>query len=152
MLPSSVHLPSLRPTGCFPQYPVHRLVVGLSPLDVPPCISFYYRSSSLRYMAASPGGACIQVRTQRGAYCSSVWVDTLLNGSRLRSRAIVTPGLWRIHSRAFSTHGARLQAVEVVCRRHLSGFRIDDSLSRYRAVDLPCFRPVALLFYRFEKR
>jgi hypothetical protein len=27
-----------------------------------------------------------------------------------------------------------------------------DSLSRYRAVDLPCFRPVALPHYRSEKR
>ncbi len=64
----------------------------------------------------------------------------------------MTPGLWRSHSRAFPTHGTRLQAVEVVCRRHLSGFRIVDLLSRYRAVDLPCFRPVALPRYRFEKR
>lgn len=39
-----------------------------------------------------------------------------------------------------------------MCRWHLSGFRIVDSLSRYRAVDLPCFRPVALPHYRSEKR
>ena len=102
-------------------------------------------------IAAPPGGASYRVRTQRGAYCSAVWADTL---ERFTSKASVDSDAmvlaWSLS--CFAVLWLRLQADAVSARRHPSGFRIEDVLSRHRAVDLPCFGPVAPLHVRSEKQ
>lgn len=57
MLPSSLCLPSLRSTGCFPRHPLRPLVVGVSPLDVPSVsIARHTEVCLAPDPAASPGG------------------------------------------------------------------------------------------------
>jgi len=131
-----------RSTGSSPAFPLSAfLYVAL----------VICRSSAVCGIAAPPGGASYRVRTQRGAYCSAVWADTL---ERFTSKASVDSDAmvvaWPLS--CFAVLWRRLQADAVSARRHPSGSRIEDVLSRYRAVDLPCFGPVAPLHVCSEKQ